>query len=165
MTFTKREPRSGSRFYEERWERAGTRDAEGQEALSIVGNLDGDWRVERLRGPVPMPFVWKRIRAGRGTTRVSPPLRRRRGLPLEPKLPFRLEQREGHVALIYLGPLSFLVDELRLEEDGSWLGRANAAGIRYAWFRMVPLKSTINPASGFETPGSRAPSPYRFSPL
>ncbi len=152
MSFTEREPRSGSRFYEERWERAGTRDAEGQEALSVVGTLDGDRRVERLSGPVPMPFVWKRIRADRGTTRVSPPLRRRRGLPLEPKLPFRLEQREGHVALIYLGPLSFLVDELRLEEDGSWLGRANAVGIRYAWFRMVPVESTISPASGIRNP-------------
>ena len=147
MRFTKHEPPSGSRFYEERWERAGTRGAEGQEALSVVENLNGDWKVERLSGPVPMPFVWKRIQAGRGTTRISPPPRRRRGLPLEPKLPFRLEQREGHVALIYLGPLSFLVDELRLEEDGSWLGRANAAGIRYAWFRMLPFVGITNPAS------------------
>lgn len=148
MISTKHKPHSGLREYEDRWERAGARNSEGQEALSVVGNLYGDWRVERLSGPVPMPFVWKRIRAGQGTTRVSPPLRRRSGLPLEPKLPFRLEQREGHVALIYLGPLSFLVDELRLEEDGSWLGRANAAGIRYAWFRMVPVVSTTNPASG-----------------
>ncbi len=149
----KHKPRSDLRNYEERWERAGMRDAAGQETLSIVRNLDGDWKVERLTGPVPMPFVWKRIRAGRGTTRVSPPLQRRRGLPLEPKLPFRLEQRERHVALIYLGPLSFLVDELRLEEDGSWLGRANAAGIRYAWFRMIPAESSINPASGIRIPG------------
>ena len=148
MSFTKHEPSSDSRFYEERWEQAGTREAEGRKPLSVVGNLDGDWKVERLSGPVPMPFVWKRIWSGLGTTRASPPLRRRRGLPLEPKLPFRLEQREGHVALIYLGLLSFLVDELRLEEDGFWLGRANAAGIRYAWFRMVPLESNINPASG-----------------
>jgi hypothetical protein len=147
VRFTKHEPRSGSRFYEERWERAGTRDAEGQETLSVVENLNGDWKVERLSGPVPMPFVWKRIRAGRGMTHLSPPPRRRRGLPLEPKLPFRLEQREGQVALIYLGPLSFLVDELRLEEDGSWLGRAHAAGIRYAWFRMLPFVSITNPAS------------------
>ena len=153
MSFTEHEPRSDSKFYEERWERAGKRDAEGLESLSVVGNLDGDWKVERLSGPVPMPFVWKRIRAGRGTTRVSPPLRRRRGLPLEPKLPFRLEQREGHVTLIYLGPLSFLVDELRLEEDGSWLGRANAARIRYAWFRMVSVESNVNPAGGIRNVG------------
>ena len=153
MSFTEHEPHSGSKFYEERWERAGKRDAEGLEPLSVVGNLDGDWKVERLSGPVPMPFVWKRIRAGQGTTRVSPPLRRRRGLPLEPKLPFRLEQREGHVTLIYLGPLSFLVDELRLEEDGSWLGQANAAGIRYAWFRMSPFVSTTNPERGIRDLG------------
>lgn len=149
----KHKPHSDLRNYEERWERAGMRDAAVQETLSIVRNLDGDWKVERLSGPVPMPFVWKRIRAGRGTTRVSPRLRGRRGLPLEPKLPFKLEQREGHVALIYLGPLSFLVDELRLEEDGSWLGRANAAGIRYTWFRMVPAESNINPARGIRIPG------------
>ena len=138
MSSIRHKPHSGLREYEERWERAGARDAVVRKPLSLVGNLEGDWRVERLTGPVPMPFVRKRIRAGRGTTRVSPPLRRARGLPIEPKLPFRLEQREGHVALVYLGPLSFLVDELRLEEDGSWLGRANAAGVRYAWFRLVP---------------------------
>ena len=155
MSSVKHKPHSGLREYEERWERAGVHDAEAQNSLNIVGNLDGDWRVERLTGPVPMPFVWKRVRAGRGTTRVSPPLRRRRGLPLEPKLPFRLEQREGHVALIYLGPLSFLVDELRLEEDGSWLGRANAAGVRYAWFRMVPAESIMNSTRGAQGPGRR----------
>jgi hypothetical protein len=102
----------------------------------MVDNLEGDWKVERLSGPLPMPFVWKRIRGARGTTRV---------LPFGPKLPFRLEQREEHVALIYLGPLSFMVDELRLEADGSWLGRANAAGVRYAWFRMVPMGSRKPP--------------------
>ena len=132
----KREPVGTARDYERRWERAG---AAGRESpLSSVENLDGDWRVERLTGPVPMPFVCKRIRNGRGTTRFSP-----RGTSFGPKLPFRLEQREGHVALIYLGPLSFLVDDLRLEADGSWLGRANAAGVRYAWFRMLPLHSPV----------------------
>ncbi len=87
-----------------------------------------------MSGPVPMLFVWKQVKGGRGTTRFSP-----RGVSLGPGLPFRLEQREGHVALIYTGPLSFLVDELRREADGSWLGRANAAGIRYAWFRLIPM--------------------------
>jgi len=123
--------RNRIRDYKERWERA--RNA-GQEPLSIVPNVEGDWRVERLSGPVPMSFVWKQVRGSRGTTRVSP-----RGGSLGPGLPFRLEQREGHVALIYAGPLSFLVDELRRETDGSWLGRANAAGIRYAWFRLIPM--------------------------
>ena len=110
--------------YKDRWERAGR-----LETSSVIKNLEGDWRVERLSGPLPMPFVWKRIRDDWGTTRVS---------SFAPKFPFRLQQREGHVALIYRGPLSFLVDELRLEADGSWLGRANAAGVRYAWFRMIP---------------------------
>ena len=123
--------RNRIRDYKERWERA--RNA-GQEPLSILRNVEGDWRVERLSGPVPMPFVWKQVRGGRGTTRVSPP-----GVSFGPGLPFRLEQREGHVTLIYTGPLSFLVDELRLEEDGSWLGRANAAGVRYAWFSLIPM--------------------------
>jgi hypothetical protein len=77
-----------------------------------------------------MPFVWKRIRGGWGETYL---------LPFGPKFPFGLEQREGHVALIYRPPLSFLVDELRAEVDGSWLGRAKVAGFRYAWFRMTPL--------------------------
>ncbi len=110
--------------YEDRRIRAGP-----LETSSVVKNLEGDWKVERLSGPLPMSLVWKRIRDSQGTTRVS---------SFGPKFPFKLEQREGHVALIYRGPLSFLVDELRLEADGSWLGRVNAAGVRYAWFRMIP---------------------------
>ena len=128
----KHEPRGSARNYERRWEQA--RDAGREKPLSLVENLEGVWKVERLSGPVPMPFVRKRIEGGRGTTLVSTP-----GLRSGPKLPFRLEQREGHVALIYVGPLSFLVDELRMEANGSWLGRANAVGVRYAWFKMVPL--------------------------
>ena len=65
MSSTKRGTRGGVEEYEERWERAGARDAEQEPQLSVVGNLEGDWRVERLSGPVPMPFVWKRIRSGR----------------------------------------------------------------------------------------------------
>jgi hypothetical protein len=133
VSLTNHQTRSDLRDYEERWEQAGARDARRQEPLSVVDNLDGDWKVERLSGPLPMPCVWKRIRGDRGTTRVLP--------TFGPKLPFRLEQREGHVALIYLGPLSFMVDDLRLETDGSWLGRANAAGVRYAWFSMVSMES------------------------
>ena len=132
MSSTKHRLRDGLKEYEYRWERAGTRDAARGEPLSVVRNLEGNWKVERLSGPVPMPFVRKRIRGARGETYV---------LPFGPKLPFELEQREGHVALIYHPPLSFLLDELRLEADGSWLGRANVAGFRYAWFRMVPMGS------------------------
>ncbi len=131
MSLSEHRLQDNTRGYEGRWERA--RNA-GQASPSVVQNLDGDWRVERLSGPLPMPFVWKRIREGWGTTRISP----RGPSSLGPGLPFRLEQREGHVALIYLGPLAFLVDELRIEADGSWLGRANVAGIRYAWFKLIP---------------------------
>ncbi len=141
MEPTRHKPRSGLKEYEERWERAGARDAERREPLSVLRNLQGDWKVERLSGPLPMPFVWKRVRGSRGETRVLPSWRIG-GLPLEPKLPFGLEQREGRVALIYRPPLSFLVDELRLEEDGSWLGRANAADFQYAWFRMFLMRTS-----------------------
>lgn len=104
--------------------------AESQVVESVVEDLDGDWKVERLSGPVPMPGVYKAVRNGRGRTwaRWSP----------FPDLPFRLEQRKDHVLLIYGSPFSGLRDELRREADGSWLGRATVAGRRYAWFRMAP---------------------------
>ena len=137
-------PQSGSKKYEERWERARTRDVTRREPLSVLGNLEGDWKVRRLSGPLPMPFVWKRIRDGRGATHVLPSWRSGR-LPLEPKLPFELKQHEGHVALIYRPPLSFLADELRLEEDGRWLGRAYIASLPYAWFRMIPIRAREGP--------------------
>lgn len=136
------EPRRGPKVYEDLWKRAGMRDATLPEPLSAVRNLEGDWEVRRLSGPLPMPFVWKRVRGGRGETRVSPRSWRAREVPFEPKLPFRLEQREGHVDLIYRPPLSFMVDELRLEADGSWLGRAYVAGLQYAWFRMVAIRGS-----------------------
>jgi len=142
------ELRGGLKEYEDRWERAASeRDAArgespGEGRFSGVKNLEGDWNVERLSGPLPMPFVWKRIRGGRGETHVLPRSWQALGPPLEPKLPFELEQGEGHVALIYRRPLSFMTDELRLEADGSWLGQAKVAGVRYAWFRMVPVSVT-----------------------
>jgi hypothetical protein len=121
---------SGSEEYEARWEQAGVRNAEWAASwLGTLKNLQGDWRVEWLSVPLPMPSVWKRIQGGRGETRIS---------PIGPRLPFELEQGERSVALIYHQPLSFLVDELRLEADGTWLGRAEAVGICYAWFSMVP---------------------------
>lgn len=95
-----------------------------------VEALDGEWRVERLSGPVPMPGVRKTIRSGRGRTWA-------RWSPL-PDLPFRLEERRDLVLLVYEPPLSVLRDELRREADGSWLGRATVSGRRYAWFRLVP---------------------------
>ena len=140
------EPQGNPTEYEDRWERAASvrnvarRELLGEVSISIVKNLEGDWKVERLSGPVPMPFVWKRIRGGRGETHVLPRSWQAIGAPLEPKFPFELKQREGHVSLIYRPPLSFMVDDLRLEANGSWLGQAKAAGIQYAWFQMVPVR-------------------------
>ena len=140
------EPQGNPTEYEDRWERAASvrnvarRELLGEVSISIVKNLEGDWKVERLSGPVPMPFVWKRIRGGRGETHVLPHSWQAIGAPLEPKFPFELKQCEGHVSLIYRPPLSFMVDDLRLEANGSWLGQAKAAGIRYAWFQMVPVR-------------------------
>ena len=140
------EPQGNPTEYEDRWERAASvrnvarRELLGEVSISIVKNLEGDWKVERLSGPVPMPFVWKRIRSGRGETHVLPRSWQAIGAPLEPTFPFELKQREGHVSLIYRPPLPFMVDDLRLEANGSWLGQAKAAGIRYAWFQMVPVR-------------------------
>src|SRR5215208_3148466 len=76
------EPRGGLKEYEDRWERAasggdaarGESPSEGR--FSGVKNLEGDWNVERLSGPLPMPFVWKRIRGGRGRPTSCPALGR-----------------------------------------------------------------------------------------
>lgn len=102
----------------------------GIDPESTVEALDGEWRVERLSGPVPMPGVYKTIREGMGRTSV-------RWSPF-PDFPFRLERRRGLVLLVYEPPFSFLQDELCREAGGSWLGRATVADRRYAWFRLVP---------------------------
>lgn len=111
---------------EKRWAGCGS----GIDQESTVEALDGEWRVERLSGPVPMPGVYKTIREGMGRTSA-------RWSPF-PDLPFRLERRRDLVLLVYEPPFSFLRDELRREAGGSWLGRATVAGRRYAWFRLVP---------------------------
>ena len=96
---------------------------------SVIANLQGDWRVVRLTGPLPMAGLWKQVNGAGGKTR---------GWWGPLGLPFELEQREERVLLVYKPPLAFMVDELRSEEDGSWIGRATAAGALYAWFRLVP---------------------------
>ncbi len=91
-------------------------------------DLEGDWRVERLSGLLPpMVGVWKRIRGDRGSTRFGP----------LPGVPFRLERREGHIALIYRPPFSMLVDELQTKVDDSWLGRSTLGGRELGRFRMT----------------------------
>ena len=98
--------------------------------LSTIENLQGDWKVERLSGMVPMPGVWKRVSGPGGSTRIS----------RSPGLTFLLEQRGDYVALIYRSPLRMMVDELRYEDPHSWHGRATAAGIEYGQFRMTRIQ-------------------------
>lgn len=91
-------------------------------------NLQGEWRVERLGGLLPpMVGVHKRIRGERGETRIGPLL----------GVPFRLERREGHVAMVYRPPFSVFVDELWAAEDGSWVGRSTLFGREFGRFRMT----------------------------
>lgn len=91
-------------------------------------DLEGDWRVERLGGLLPpMVGVWKRIHGGRGETRLGP----------LPGVPFKIERREGGIALIYCRPLSMFIDRLHLEPDGSWLGQATINGFGFGRFRMT----------------------------
>ena len=78
--------------------------------IGLMKDLQGEWRVERMSGLLPpMIGVRKRIRGEQGETRIGPLL----------GVPFRLERREGRVALIYRPPLSMVVDELWAEADGS----------------------------------------------
>ena len=89
--------------------------------------LDGDWRVERLGGFLPpMIGVRKRVRGDRGETRLGP----------LPGWPFRVERREGRVALVYRLPAPMLVDELWAGGRGSWLGRSTLGGRELGRFRM-----------------------------
>ena len=91
-------------------------------------DLEGDWRVERRGGFLPpMVGVRKRIRGDRGETRVG----------ALPGWPFRVERREGRVALVYLPPFSAIVDELRSGAEGSWFGRSTLGGRELGRFRML----------------------------
>ena len=106
-------------------------------------DLEGDWQVERLSGLLPpMTGVWKRIRGDRGSTRFGP----------LPGVPFRLERRQGHIALIYRPPFSMLVDELQTKADDSWLGRATLGGRELGRFRMTRDRHHHDP--GLEEEGS-----------
>ena len=92
-----------------------------------VKELEGDWKVERRGGLLPpMPGVWKRIRGEWGTTRAG----------MLPGVPFRVEEREGALALVYRPPLGSFVDEIQPQPDGSWAGRATVAGREFGRFRM-----------------------------
>jgi ferritin-like metal-binding protein YciE len=93
-----------------------------------MAHLKGEWKVERVGGLLPpMVGIRKRIRSNGGETRIGP-------LPV---WPFRTERKEGHVALVYRRPFSMLVDQLRPEPDGSWLGRSTLFGLELGKFRMI----------------------------
>ncbi len=91
-------------------------------------DLEGDWQVERLDGFLPPMFgIRKRIRGDRGETRIG----------ILPGWPFRVERREGRVALVYRPPFSAIVDELWTGAEGSWLGRSMLSGRELGRFRMI----------------------------
>jgi hypothetical protein len=92
-----------------------------------VIDLEGDWRVARMRGLLPPMFgVWKRIRGAQGETRLGP----------LPGIAFRIEEREGGIALIYRAPFSMFIDTLRPGPHGSWVGRTTVCGREFGCFRM-----------------------------
>ena len=92
-----------------------------------VIDLEGDWRVARMSGLLPPMFgVWKRIRGPQGETRLGP----------LPGIAFRIEEREGSIALIYRAPFSMFIDTLRPGPHGSWVGRTTVCGREFGRFRM-----------------------------
>lgn len=98
--------------------------------LNTIENLQGDWKVERLSGVLPMPRVWKRVGGSSGSTRIW----------RSPGVPFRLKPCDEYVALIYRSPLNMMVDQLRYEAPHSWHGRATVAGVEYGRFRMIRIQ-------------------------
>jgi ferritin-like metal-binding protein YciE len=103
-----------------------------------MAHLEGEWKVERVGGLLPsMVGIRKRIRGNGGETRVGP-------LPV---WPFRSEPKEERVTLVYRRPFSVLVDELRPEPDGSWLGRSTLLCLELGRFRMISVDRRKEPTS------------------
>ncbi len=93
-----------------------------------MGDLEGRWRVERLSGALPpLVAVHKEIHGERGETRLGP----------LPGPPYRIEEREDCLALVYRPPFSMLVDKIRKETEDSWLGEATLGGRAFGRFRMT----------------------------
>lgn len=94
--------------------------------------LEGRWRLERLSGALPpltLMGTRKEIRGDRGKTRFGP----------FPGVYFRVEEREDCLALVYRAPFSVLVDEVRKESEGSWLGEATLGGRAFGRFWMTRI--------------------------
>jgi hypothetical protein len=101
-------------------------------------SLDGEWKVERVRGWLPpLLGVRKRIRGGRGETAIG----------RLPGLPFDV------VGLELRYPGRSFVDVLEPDGDG-YAGRATFRGREFARFRMVPVSSAKGRGS-FRSRGSR----------
>ena len=145
--------------FEERWRKAGEY-YDGAQRLFSVDDLEGSWEVQRLSGLVPMSGIYKVISGNRGRTGA-------RWAPFG-DVGFTLTQRGSSVVLVYNKPLSFMRDEFRREADGSWLGKARAAGVHYAWFRMVPHEEVGTRDStrvGREArPGADGKRPLHYKP-
>jgi hypothetical protein len=82
-----------------------------------MGELDGTWKVEPLRG------VTKRISGGRGVTRIGP----------LPGVPFRVRGRE------FVYPGGFLVDRCEPDGRGGFRLEATCCGRVYGRFRLRRL--------------------------
>lgn len=93
-------------------------------------SIEGSWRLDRLSGALPpLAGARKEIRGDRGETRFGP----------FPGVSFRVEEREDCLALVYRPPFSMLVDEVREESEGSWIGKATLGGRAFGEFRMVRI--------------------------
>jgi hypothetical protein len=93
--------------------------------MELTQALEGRWKVERIRGLLP-PFVYKEIRGLVGRTYLGP----------VPVGSFDLAGTAAKVSLLYrLWPVR---DEVRLEVDGTWSGRAYFFGREFCRFRLVP---------------------------
>ncbi len=97
---------------------------------TLSGLLEGEWRLQRLSGALPpLIGVRKEVRGDRGKTWFGP----------FPAASFRVEEREDCLALVYRPPFSVLVDEVRRESEGSWLGKATLGGRTFGRFRMTRI--------------------------
>jgi ferritin-like metal-binding protein YciE len=91
--------------------------------LSLVGELDGVWAVDRISGALPpLAGCVKRINGSRGTTEF----------PHLPGMPFEVRGRELHY------PTGLLVDKLE-PQNGGYLGRATLLGREFGQFSLRRL--------------------------
>jgi hypothetical protein len=89
-----------------------------------MGELDGDWSVQRLSGLLPpLLGVRKRIRGDRGSTAIGP----------LPGFPFDVDG----ATLRYRAPLAGFVDILERDTPDRYQGRATFRGREFGRFTMT----------------------------